>query len=343
MLGLLKRAAVHVPGPVAGIVAVRVARRVAVPDGCGAVIVTGAGRTRRLAGPGRVAVADGEVAWCFHPGPYQADLTPFAAAPEIGLRVDFAVDSPDPRLQQQRFDLYLASEATERVELAALAGAMESALQGELAQGHLELPPCATLDEWNAFRAAFNQLMYTRFGVSVDDCVPVDLAVSRDYGRMLAEREAAAVAQDIVAADLPSEPAFDAPAADARVLRRLFIELPSLLGGLRQVPPPTGSGQIARQRALLHRLDLASLCVATMPALELAAPGQPLVAIEQIRRARHSQCAGHALDEAWALLARVERGDANSFETALDELDRIVANLEYHCAGRRAVHAGAPQ
>lgn len=342
MLGLLKRAAVHVPGPGCGFVAVRVAGRVAVPDGCGAVIVDGAGRTRRQAGAERIVAAEGEVAWLFHPGPYQAELTPFAAAPEIGLRVDFAVDSPDPRLRQQRFDLYLASEAAQRVELAALASAMESALQVELAQGHLELPPCATLDEWNAFRAGFNQLMYTRFGVSVDDCVPVDLAASRDYGRMLAERDTAAVAENTAAVEVAAEPAFDAPATDARVLRRLFLELPCLMGGLRQAPLPTGAGQFARQRALLHRLDLACLCAATMPALELAGPGQPLAAIEQVRRARHSQHAAHALDEAWALLARIERADSNLAETRLDELDRIVANLEYHCAGRRAACAGEP-
>ncbi|GAB3449710.1 hypothetical protein NX773_15660 [Massilia solisilvae] len=342
MFGLLKRAAVHVPGPGSGFVAVRATGRVAVAHGCGAVIVDGAGRTRRQAGAGRVAAAEGEVAWLYHPGPYQADLTPFAAAPEIGLRVDFAVDSPDPRLRQQRFDLYLASEAAERVELAALAGAMESALQAELARGHLELPPCATLDEWNAFRAGFNQLMYTRFGVSVDDCVPVDLAASRDYGRMLAERETAAVAPNSAAVEVVAEQAFDAAATDARVLRRLFLELPWLMGELRQAPLPTGPGEYVRQRVLLHRLDLASLCAATMPALELAGPGQPLAAIEQMRRARHSQQAAHALDEAWALLARTERADAHSADTRLDELDRIVANLEYHCTGRRAVRAGAP-
>jgi hypothetical protein len=38
-----------------------------------------------------------------------------------------------------------------------------------LAQGALDLPPCTTLEEWHAFRAGLNQLMYTRYGVTVDD------------------------------------------------------------------------------------------------------------------------------------------------------------------------------
>ena len=44
------------------------------------------------------------------------------------------------------------------------------------------------------------------------------------------------------------------------------------------------------------RLDLVSLSVGTMPALELAAPGQPLAPEEQLRRARHSRRAAAALD-----------------------------------------------
>jgi hypothetical protein len=59
-----------------------------------------------------------------------------------------------------------------------------------------------------------------------------------------------------------------------------------------------------------------------------------------VRRARHSQQAGTALDEAWALLARIEPAGQPDMPALLDELDRIVSNLETHCARRRAVHAG---
>jgi hypothetical protein len=313
-----------------------------VPAGCCGVIADGGGRTRRAHEGTRLKLAEGETALGFHPGPYAVELVPFAAAPEVGLAVRFAIDCPDPRLAQQRFDLYLASERMgDRLELAAFAQQMEQALQRELAQGNIELPPCATLDEWNAFRAGFNQLLYTRFGVVVDDCLPVDLGESRDYSQMLRARAAGdAVAADEQRGVAPAARPFDAPAVDARVLRRLFLELPCVMSGVRLAALPGSAELFRRQQELLLRLDSACLSAATMPALELAAPGQPLAAIEQVRRARHSQQAGTTLDEAWALLARIEPAGQADMPALLDELDRIVSNLETHCAGRRAVHTG---
>jgi hypothetical protein len=341
VLGLFRRAAAP-PAPDAGAlgtrtVALRLPAGCATPAGSCCVIVSEAGATRRPA-PGRIALAAGEQAWCFHPGPYTVDIVPFAAAPEIGLRVSFAVDSPDPRQAQQRFDLYLASEGGQQVDLAPLAQAIEEALQRELAQGNLDLPPCTTLDEWNAFRAGLNRLLYTRFGVTVDDCVPVDLGDTRDFARVLQARAAEAPAADAPAMPTPQDSApFDAGAVDARSLRRLFLELPCLMCQLRAAVLPPGQEQFRQQQALLRRLDLASLAVGTMPALELAAPGEPLAAVEQLRRARHSQRATLALDEAWALLARSELAGEDALPALFDEADRIVANLERDIAGRRAL------
>jgi hypothetical protein len=313
----------------------------AVPEDCCGVIASEEGRTRR-AGPGKLALEKGEQAWCFHPGPYSADINPFAAAPEIGLRLTYAIDSPDPRQAQQRFDLFLASECGERLEAAALAQAVEAALQCELAQGNLELPPCTTLDEWNAFRAGLNQLLYTRFGLTVDDCVPVDLGDARDYASMLRGR--AGAAQDAppapAAAEAPEAAPFDPCEVDSRSLRRLFLELPCVMCQLRVAVLPQGQDLFRQHQALLHRLDLASLAVGTMPALELAAPGEPLAGHEQLRRARHSQRAAAALDEAWALLARLERAPQDALPVLFDEADRIVANLERDTAARRTTAAG---
>jgi uncharacterized small protein (DUF1192 family) len=73
-----------------------------------------------------------------------------------------------------------------------------------------------------------------------------------------------------------------------------------------------------------------------MPALVLAAPGQPLALDEQLRRMRHSRRATVALDEAWALLARLEGAQGERLAALYDEAERIVANLEADCAGRRA-------
>jgi hypothetical protein len=317
-----------------------------------------AGHTRRVSAGGRMVLASGELAWCFHPGPYGCDLVPFAAAPEIGLRVSFAVDSPDPRVAQQRFDLYLASEggnpAAADITVAGFAAQAQAALQRELAQGNLELPPCTTLDEWNAFRGGFNQLMYTRFGVSVDDCVPVDLAGSRDYARELQARVAVATAPDMQshaapdAVEAPAAPRVspivsaraDAAAGDTRALRRLFLELPCLMCRVRLAALPRGQELFRQQQALLGRLDLVSLAAGTMPALALAAPGQPLAHDQQLRRARHSLRAAAALDEAWALLARLERADDAALAGLLDDADRIVANLEHELAGRKRVAPG---
>jgi hypothetical protein len=324
-------------------VALPIAHGCGVPAPCVGVIVDRGGRTRRVAAGSRMALAEGERAYCFHPGPYAADLLPFAAAPEIGLRLSFSADCPDPRVAQQRFDLFLASEADGRLELADLAGAIEAAVQRELAQGNLDLPPCTTLDEWNAFRAGFNQLLYTRFGVTVEDCVPVDLGAANDYAAILRARAAAepvpaAVAVPAVTPALPPD-APEAPGAgagaDARALRRLFLELPCLMCGVRLAVLPPGQELFRQHQALLQRLDQVSLSVNTMPALELAAPNQPLAHDQQARRAQHSRRAVAALDEAWALLARLEGAGDARLPALFDEADRIIANLEHDCAERR--------
>ena len=314
------------------------------------VAVDRAGHTRRISAGGRVNLLEGESGWCFHPGPYGCDLLPFAAAPEIGLRLHFAIDSPDPRVSQQRFDLFLASEGAGDVSLAGFAGSIEVALQRELAQGNLDLPPCTTLDEWNAFRAGFNQLLYTRFGVTVDDCVPVDLRPGRNFAEELRARAVhdadepymgvetvpvpASVAFDAAVAAVSGRAPFDPAREDARALRRLFLELPCLMCRVRQAALPSGQELFRQQQALLQRLDLVCLAASTMPALALAAPGQPLGASQQLRRARHSVQAAAALDEAWALLARFELAEDRGLEALFDEADRIVANLE-HATGER--------
>jgi hypothetical protein len=320
------------------------------PAGTVGVAVSASGHTRRIGAGGRIVLAQGEAGWCFHPGPYGCELVPFAAAPEIGLRLHVAIDSPDPRVTQQRFDLLLASEGAGQLALPELAGRIEATLQRELAQGNLALPPCTTLDEWNAFRAGFNQLLYTRFGLTVDDCVPVDLAGTRDYARELAGRAATAAVR--VPAQAPAPVAHEASATlpapavaaaaqdDARALRRLFLELPCLMCGVRQAALPQGQALFRQQQALLQRLDLACLAASTMPALGLAAPSQPLDAQDRARRARHSVRAAAALDEAWALLARLQRAEDEGLDLLFDEADRIVANLEYELAARRRVAPG---
>jgi hypothetical protein len=90
-----------------------------------------------------------------------------------------------------------------------------------------------------------------------------------------------------------------------------------------------------RHQDLLQRLDLVSLSVTTMPAFELAAPGVPLSVEQQLRRVAHSRRALAALDEAWALLSRMQMAGPAQLEALVDDAERIVANLEYEIGGRR--------
>ena len=366
MMGFFKRSAPLPDACQLGRTAVAVPLRggCAAPPGCPVVIADGDGRTRRatVAAGKPVALREGEQAWSYHPGPYTVDLLPFAQAPELGLRTSFAVDALEA-LAQQRFDLYLGAEVAGRLDLDALRAAVETALQRELAQGGLDLPPCTSIDEWNAFRQGLNQLLYMRFGLTVDDCVPVDLGEQVDYAAQLAARAAGqaagapvdgAPAAAVAIAPLVIEPSaaereagFEPALADARALRRMFLELPCLMCGLRLAALPSGQDLFRRQQALLQRLDLLSVGVGTMPALALSAPGQALDAGGQLRRARHSRRATVALDEAWALLARMRRDgqDAPMSDARLGDLydvaERIVANLETDCAARRRVAAEA--
>jgi len=106
--------------------------------------------------------------------------------------------------------------------------------------------------------------------------------------------------------------------------------------GLRLAAMPAALEQFHRQQALLQRLDLVSVAVNAMPTLGLAAPGQALAADAQVRRARHSRRACVSLDEAWALLARLRQAGEAGLPLLYDEAERIVANLEADCEGRRA-------
>lgn len=326
------------------LVALRVDSGALAPAGCVVVLFDAAGRARRSATL-RVKHGVGETAWCFHPGPYRIDLTPFAQAPETALRLHFAIDAPDPRVVQQRFDLFLYCEAGSRLALDDFGAMLQAALRIELAQGNLELPPCTSLDEWNAFRAGLNQLFYLRFGVTVDDCVPVDLGDTVDFAALLVARVQVQTVPvpALTAASAPIAPAPQPPVSppvrkapdDAHAMRRLFLELPAACAALRLVALPAGPALFHTHRALLQRFELASTQVATMPSLAWAAPQQPLDRRQQQRRADATTAAVGALDETWAWLARLQLAGALQWPDLFDEAERILANLESHLARRR--------
>ncbi|MBV7534295.1 hypothetical protein KW842_00810 [Duganella sp. sic0402] len=324
------------------------------------VVFNAGGHARRMAA-GKVSCEQGEAAFCFHPGPYSMDLTPFASAPEWGLRLHFVIDAANPRMSQQRFDLYLYSETAGRLTLADFASAAEMALQSELAQGLLALPPCTSVEEWHVFRAGLNQLMYTRYGVVLEDCLPVDLGEQVDYAAMLRARAAATHAASAIdatvaasasnaanAADARNTNAAGAPSGkprlgpaeqDARGLRRLFLELPALGGELRLLALPEGLDIFQQHQSLLLRLGMAALNVNTMPSLAWAAPDRQLPAADQASRSAHTLVAQAALDEAWSLLARFQQAGTQQWPALLDEADRICANMETGLSLRRASYS----
>lgn len=348
MIGLFKWAERQSGPPLDGLgqdtVLLRVPSGTVVPPGCTGLVCEGGVTVRRIEAGKRT---DGEVAYCFHPGPYAFDVAPFPTAPELGLRIQLAIDTPDPRLRQQRFDLFVLAEAEGRLDLPMLRTLIEATLERELAQGGLQLPPCTSIDEWNAFRAGLNHLAYARFGMTVEDCFPVDLGESVDYAALLRARGAAVAAEAQprsarVFAALRAKPACDPEQLDTHALRRLFLEVPGVLCRLRAADV-AGCADFHARQLLLARLDAVNLSVATMPALVWEAPGRRLPEPEQRRRAHASAAALETLDEAWALLARIDAGGEGACQRLADTADRIVANLERAVAERRATRAPEPE
>lgn len=322
-------------------VALRLEPEERAPQGALTVLCDPAGHARRGAAT-KVAHAAGLSVFCFHPGPYAVDLTPFAGAPELGLRLQFVIDA-DPRLEQQRFDLFLASEVASALTLGALGAAIEAAVRVELGQGNLALSPCTAPEEWHAFRAGLNQLCYTRFGLTIDDCIPVDLGASVDFAALLTARVPSTVAVAAPEVTLPSGRRASGPspaevaAADASAMRRLFLELPALTCALRLLLLPPGQELFQLHQRLLQRLDLCLAQAGTMPSLAWATPEQPLAAPQQARRAASSALALQALDGAWGALARWRLAAPVQWPALLDDADRLVSNLELALAQRHAV------
>lgn len=316
------------------------------PPGTTLILFGADGQARRPVAPRGKAIAagKGETVWWFRPGPHAVELVPFAGAPELGLRLSFVIDVADPRLARQRFDLFLFSEVAGQsgtLDLADLAGRIEAALRAALEQGTVDLPPCTSLDEWNAFRAGLDELLYMRFGVTVDDCVPVELA-DVDFADVLRRRAAAQATLPVVTPVVAPVPA-PVPVAkvepdDAAALRRLFLELPEAARTLRMLPEVERTADFATRQALLQQLALAALEVNTMPALAWSAPGRARAAADQRRLAAASAAAVHALDELWAGLAQAAQSTQWQRAAGGDgELDRIVANLAFQLAARRGV------
>jgi hypothetical protein len=354
--------------------ALRVMQDSLVPPRCVGICISAAGHASRTVAGQRMLLDAADTGYWVHPGPYACDIVPYAATPEIGLRLRLVLDTPDPRVAQQRFDLFLASEIApgltpQNLDLDDLCGRVQATLQDELARGGLALEPCASPEEWTQFRAGLNQLLYTRFGLIVEECLPVDLGDTIDYAQLLLQRHtaepepepvhaepAAAVPWPMIDDALPVRlpPAKAASTTsptsatrlaaglqqrDALGVRRLFLELPQFASGMRLIAWPPGQTVFQQRQALLQRIDLLSLSASTMTDLAWASPDQMTSDAQQARRADHLQRAVAGLDEAWALLARLRQADdglPSQLPQAFEQADRVVSNIESHLAARRS-------
>jgi hypothetical protein len=359
--------------------------RMAVPVGCIGIAILADGSSRRYAS-GQIMPVDQQnsqqkspqKSFWVHAGPYHTQLCLHPSTPEIGLKIQFVLDSPDPRASVQRFDLFLASEIERDLSLAAMQARLENGLQAELAAGGLECGACMSLPEWMRFRAQLERWLYTRFGFMIEDCALVDLGEQIDYAQILLQRAAdlsvtattadavlpeeltmpqtQAQAQSPAVPEIPEMPetsagwrtrptrptraSHDPGIRDAAQLRRLFLELPDFTARWRAINPP--GGYFSLQQTTAQRLSLLKAQVSAMPALAWASPQQGLTAAQINIRSGHMQQAIAAWEQAWFLLARLTQaeGDAEQWQRERDEIDRILANLETTLAARAALPEG---
>ena len=367
------------------------AARMAVPAGCIGIAIEADGSSRRYASGQVMPTASmkssdqqqspqqspqklPQKSFWVHAGPYHTQLCLHPATPEIGLKIAFVLDSLDPRVNVQRFDLFLASEIEQDLSLASMQARLESGLQAELAAGGLECGACMSLPEWMRFRAQLERWLYTRFGLVIEDCALLDLGEQVDYAQILLQRAATVSAAPAAPHPLPPGPMADpsdepkipemppkmpqeiAPEmpqaarsdkgrdvpgmSDAAQLRRLFLELPDFTARWRAMNPP--EGYFSLQQTTAQRLSLLKAQVSAMPALAWASPQQALTAAQIKTRSGHMQQAIAAWEQAWFLLARLTQppGDAEQWQRERDEIDRILANLEYTLAARAALPGG---
>ncbi len=253
-----------------------------------------------------IALPDAHFRQLAHPGPYQVDLFLQAQTPELALRLSLVLDqfdSSEPALSPQaRFALFLHSEEIKELRVSQLQQRLQAWIDTLLAQQHLQIETCPTAAEWQALRKQLEQFIFTRFGLSVEDCLPVDVGQQRDTALLLLAQQSAQIeASKTSQAPLPTavQPARLAPSSSpspsaGQVIRRLFVELPALCHAWRMLAWPSDLTWYANWQALAQRIDQVQSIIATPPSSLLHAKQS----VQQL----HS-----ALEQAWALLAQVQQ------------------------------------
>ena len=172
-----------------------------------------------------------------------------------------------------------------------------------------------------------------RFGVTVEECVPVDLGDSVDFAQILLAR---AAAQRTCAAGGSCHLCLRLePLSDARALRRLFLELPCVMCALRLAVLPPGQELFRRHQDLL-RASTWPAC-RWRPCRRWNWPPPACRSMRTSRRAGSSTAGARSRRSTRrGRCCRACRLAADArLEPLFDDAERIVANLEYDIGERR--------
>ena len=198
--------------------------------------------------------------WLLAPGPHALQMPLLADWPELGIALQIAADTPEPRLPQQRLELYLqdlAQSGHSELTLQRLQDDLAACLQHAWQQGRLQLPTCASAQEWQACRAWLQKTLYLRFGWLLHDWRPCELAAGQAQARRecdlrqqaMAQHAAmpaaapiaptAPIAEEPAPQQLPAAP--DAPAIHAAVHVPVHAPVPTSAQGPATAVAPAGA------------------------------------------------------------------------------------------------------
>ncbi|WP_338845039.1 hypothetical protein V8J88_15210 [Massilia sp. W12] len=280
----------------------------------------------RIAAGGQLQPGD----WLLAPGPHTLQFPLLAAWPECGVSLQICASTPDPRLPQQRLELYLQEFARQygpHLSLSHLQSQIAQSVQNACARGRIRLSSCPDAHEWQSARSELEKLLYLRFGWLVENCLPCALQPGEAQAlALLQAADHAQAAANAAPAAPPEAPAALPPTATA-LAQRLFLELPALAHSWR-AQTLFGAAHAQRQQ-LLRQASLLEALAALPPRQEAgAAPSSA-----------HAQ-AWQALDACWETLAHARHDDSASQHSALQAWQTMLTQSEAALRPTEARRAG---
>lgn len=325
-----------------------------VPEGCWGVLVEPGGVTQRFMADATPSPAKDEALFWVHTGPYDIEFAPNDNAPEVAVRLSVKVEFERRDILDQRFADFLARLDDKDLGVDALTDAVRDCA------GSWLLPTAATEQELAAVRAEFSNRLRATIGCCCLALERVDRSGQVDTAALLlAAVEAPALLPDV--ASTTATPVDSRTAhllqpwrewrqrvatvdrlerLDAGLARRLFLELPKLTLHLARHASFDELTLFRRHREVSGRLERLKTRTSFLPALKGGIVTQRLPLAERELRVAELERAGKALDELWALAGGLPLPSAAKPADWLEELERLVANLEA-AMQRRAGKTGA--